>query len=41
MGYIGNENEQDKYGNRKTIRSGRVKTEIGQEPVFLFGKITP
>jgi hypothetical protein len=39
-GYFGNENERDKYGNRKTIRSGWVNIEIGREPVFLFGKIT-
>jgi hypothetical protein len=32
-GYIGNENERDKYGNRKTIQSGRVNAEIEREPV--------
>lgn len=37
-GYIGNENERDKYGNRKPIRSGRVKAEIGREPVFCSVK---
>jgi hypothetical protein len=29
-GYIGNENEQDKYVNRKTIQYGQVNVEIGR-----------
>jgi hypothetical protein len=33
-GYIINENEQDKYGNRKAIQFGQVNAKIRMEPEF-------